>query len=42
MFVIDLIRETLISPTQHRNAITPEMKVFTKIFVFWQMGKYNK
>jgi len=30
MFVTDLIRDTLISPTQ-RNAITPEMKVITTL-----------
>ncbi len=27
MFVTDLIRDTLTSPTPHRNAIAPEMEV---------------
>ncbi len=31
MFVSDLIREKLISPTQRRNAIAPEMKVITTL-----------
>ncbi len=26
MFMTDLIRDTLISPTPHRNAIAPEME----------------
>ncbi len=29
MFVVDLIRAALTSPTQRHNAITPEMKVIT-------------
>lgn len=29
MFEVDLIRVTLVSPTQHSNAITPEIKVIT-------------
>ena len=31
MFVTDLFRDTLISPTQCRNAIAPEMKVITTL-----------
>lgn len=27
MVVVSLIRDVLTSPTQHKNAITPEMKV---------------
>ncbi len=29
MFVVDLIRDALTSPTQCHNAISPEMKVIT-------------
>ncbi len=31
MFVVDLIRDALTSPTQRHNAIPPEMKVITTI-----------
>ncbi len=31
MFVTDLIRDTLTSPTPHRNAIVPEMDVITTL-----------
>ncbi len=31
MFVTDLIRDTLTSPTPCRNAITPEMEVITTL-----------
>ncbi len=31
MFVTDLIRDTLTSPTPHRNAIAPEMDVITTL-----------
>ncbi len=31
MFVTDLIRDTLTSPTPHRNAIAPKMDVITKL-----------
>ncbi len=34
MFVTDLTRDTLTSPTSHRNAITPEMDVITTITTF--------
>ncbi len=31
MFVTDLIKDTLTSPTPHRNAIAPEMDVITTL-----------
>ncbi len=31
MFVTDLIRDTLTSPTPHRNAIAPEMNVIATL-----------
>ncbi len=31
MFVTDLIRDTLTSPTPHRNAIAPEMDVISTL-----------
>ena len=31
MFVVDLIRDALTSPTQRHNAILPEMKVITTL-----------
>ncbi len=40
MFVTDLIRDTLTSPTPCRNAIAPEMDVITK-FTCLETEKYN-
>ncbi len=34
IFVTDLIRDMLISPTTHRNAIAPEMEVNHYINIF--------
>jgi len=38
MFVTDLIKDTLISQTQRRNAIMPEMKVITTL-IYLANGK---
>ncbi len=42
MFVIDLIREMLTSPTLHRNAIAPEMDVISTINYINIFGKLEK
>ena len=36
MFVVDLIRDALTSPTQRHNAIPPEMKVITTMLLIGQ------
>ncbi len=38
MFVTDLIRDTLTSPTPRRNAIAPEMDVISTL-TYWATGK---
>ncbi len=41
MFVTDLIRDTLTSPTPRRNAIAPEMDVITTLTTFTYLATWK-
>lgn len=41
MFVVDLIRDPLTSPTQRNNAVMPEIKSDDRTKIFGKLKRYN-